>query len=171
MSPAPTACISPSSWRSRTWWRWRNFLLLPEDDLTLASVLKGPLFGFDEEALFELAWRRKGASLARAAPPRRATGRNSAAALDLSDLLARADFVPPYELFAEVLGARGGRRKMLERLGPEAADPLDELLAAALAYERGHGVSLQGFLHWLVLGDLEVKRDLDNDSGATRCAS
>ncbi len=31
-----------------------QFLLLPEDDLNLASVLKGPLFGFDEERLFQL---------------------------------------------------------------------------------------------------------------------
>jgi ATP-dependent helicase/nuclease subunit A len=142
-----------------------NFLLLPEDDLNLACVLKGPLYGFNEEALFELAWRRKGSLWNEL---RRRSGDRPEfrhASLDLSDLLAKADFIPPYELFAEVLGARGGRRKMLKRLGPEAADPLDELLAAALAYERGHGVSLQGFLHWLVLGELEVKRDLNNDSG------
>ncbi len=142
-----------------------NFLLLPEDDLNLACVLKGPLYGFNEEALFELAWRRKGTLWNEL---RRRSGDRPEfrhAALDLASLLAMADFIPPYELFAEVLGARGGRRKMLKRLGPEAADPLDELLAAALAYERGHGVSLQGFLHWLVLGELEVKRDLNNDSG------
>jgi ATP-dependent helicase/nuclease subunit A len=32
-------------------------LLLP-DDLTLATVLKGPLFGIDEETLFDLAYDR-----------------------------------------------------------------------------------------------------------------
>ena len=35
-------------------------LLLPDDDLALASVLKSPLFGLSEEQLFELAWNRKG---------------------------------------------------------------------------------------------------------------
>ncbi len=35
-------------------------LLLPDDDLALATVLKSPLFGFDDEDLFELAWERKG---------------------------------------------------------------------------------------------------------------
>ena len=35
-----------------------RFLLLPEDDLTLAAVLKGPLFGIDEETLFDLAYGR-----------------------------------------------------------------------------------------------------------------
>ena len=72
---------------------------------------------------------------------------------------ARADFVPPYELYAEILGAQGGRRMLLERLGLEAEDPIEEFLALALSYEREHVPSLQGFLRWLVAGDTEVKRD------------
>jgi ATP-dependent helicase/nuclease subunit A len=142
-----------------------NFLLLPADDLTLACVLKGPLYGFDDDLLFELAWKRSGSLWNELRRRSRERPEFRAAAEDLTELLGMADFIPPYELFAEVLGARGGRRKVLARLGPEAADPLDELLAAALAYERGHGVSLKGFLHWLVLGELETKRDLNNDSG------
>ena len=35
-------------------------LLLPQDDLALATVLKSPLFGLDDDALFALAWDRKG---------------------------------------------------------------------------------------------------------------
>src|ERR1041384_6861200 len=81
----------------------------------------------------------------------------------LGGLLARADFVPPFELYAEILGTgpgiNNGRRAMLERLGPEAADPIEEFLALALAYEREHVPSLQGFLRWLAAGDIEVKRD------------
>ncbi len=89
------------------------------------------------------------------ANPRSFGGRLS----ELSELLARADFVPPYELYAEILGAQGGRRMLLERLGLEAADPVEEFLALALSYEREHVPSLQGFLRWLVAGDTEVKRD------------
>jgi ATP-dependent helicase/nuclease subunit A len=73
--------------------------------------------------------------------------------------LARADFVPPYELYADILGAQGGRRMLLERLGLEAEDPVEEFLALALSYEREHVPSLQGFLRWLAAGDTEVKRD------------
>ena len=139
-----------------------QFLLLPEDDLTLASVLKGPLFGLSEEELFVLAWNRAPASLwARLREKHEEVPKFAQAFDELSALLARVDFVPPYELFAEVLSARGGRKAILGRLGPEASDPLDELLAAALAYERSHGVSLQGFLHWLAEGAAEIKRDLD----------
>jgi len=133
-----------------------RFLLFPDDDLTLACVLKGPLFAVDEETLFDLAygrgeehlWDRLRSSAALRQP-----------AELLSALLARADFVPPYELYAEILGAGGGRRAWLERLGPEADDPIEEFLALALAYEREHVPSLQGFLRWLAAGDTEVKRD------------
>jgi ATP-dependent helicase/nuclease subunit A len=138
-----------------------QFLLLPEDDLTLATVLKGPLFGFDEEQLFALAHPRMGTlwhELRQRAAEHPVFGQ---AAQRLQELLARADFTPPYELFAEVLGAGGGRRAALERLGPEAGDPLDEFLSMALAYEAMHAPSLQGFLHWLGRGETEVKRDLD----------
>ena len=140
-----------------------RFLLLPEDDLTLATVLKGPLGGFDENDLYVLAQGRGDGVNLWAELRRRANENPVFARADalLRDLLGRADFTPPYELMAEILGARGGRRQFLARLGPDAADPLDELLAAALLYERRHGPSLQGFLQWLEAGDIEVKRDLD----------
>jgi ATP-dependent helicase/nuclease subunit A len=137
-----------------------RFLLLPEDDLTLATVLKGPFFGVDEATLFDLAydrgnerlWDRLRARAQENPKLRHPTER-------LAALLARADFVPPYELYAEILGAGGGRRALLARLGMEAADPIDEFLGLALAYERVHTPSLQGFLRWLSAGDAEVRRD------------
>jgi ATP-dependent helicase/nuclease subunit A len=137
-----------------------RFLLLPEDDLTLATVLKGPLFGIDEETLFDLAYGRGRERLWNRLRSRAETSTALRAAAErLSALLARADFVPPYEFYAEILGADGGRRALRERLGPEAEDPVEEFLALTLAYEREHVPSLQGFLRWLVAGDTEVKRD------------
>ncbi|HZT87907.1 MAG TPA: double-strand break repair helicase AddA [Stellaceae bacterium] len=138
-----------------------RFLLLPDDDLTLATVLKGPLFNLSEEMLFDLAYGR-GEKVSLWSRLRRRSGEDlllHETSERLSALLRRADFVPPYELYAEILGAGGGRRAMLERLGPEAADPIEEFLALALAYEREHAPSLQGFLRWLVARETEVKRD------------
>jgi ATP-dependent helicase/nuclease subunit A len=136
-----------------------RFLLYPEDDLTLATVLKGPLFDISEDELFLLCHGRKQSLWARVRRLAREYPAIGHAAERLQSLLARADYAPPFELYAEILGAEGGRRAMLERLGPEAGDPIDEFLALALAYEREHVPSLQGFLHWLVAGDIEVKRD------------
>ncbi|WP_422369037.1 double-strand break repair helicase AddA [Pelagibius sp.] len=149
-------------------------LLLPEDDLTLAAVLKGPLVGLNEEQLFALAYQRGKASLwdrlrsfaDGAAPdgdPAFAAARDFLAAL-----AAKADFVAPFELYAALLGAGRGREKLLARLGPDAADPIEEFLSLALAYERENAASLEGFLHWLMAGELEVKRDLEQAQGAVR---
>ncbi|MBT6139556.1 MAG: double-strand break repair helicase AddA [Rhodospirillaceae bacterium] len=138
-----------------------QFLLLPEDDLTLATVLKGPLVGLSEDDLFDLANNRHAKRLWDEL--RRKAGDNAVltgAHAYLGDLLARADRMPPYELFAEVLSS-GGRRRILARLGPEASDPIDEFLAQAVAYERIHVPSLQGFLQWLAAGAFEIKRDLE----------
>jgi len=147
-----------------------RFLLLPEDSLTLACVLKGPLIGLSEERLFELAHGRgEDASLWDALRDR--AGENAdfeRAFTRLSDWLARADYVPPYELYAQLLGAEGGRRDLVARLGPEANDPVDEFQALALAYEREHVPSLEGFLHWLEAGEQEVKRDAEHGGNAVR---
>ena len=134
-------------------------LLLPDDDLTLASVLKSPLIGFDEEALYRLAHGRDGSlwqALGSATEPAMIAARDT-----LGQLMARADFVPPYRLYAEFLGAGGARRRLIGRLGPEAADAIDEFLAQSLAHERAHVPSLEGFLHWLERGEADIKRDLD----------
>ncbi len=143
-------------------------MLLPEDDLTLAALLKSPLIGLDEDQLFTLAYGRAGTlwdSLGRQAPQ----NADFAAARDrLEALMRRADFVPPYEFYAEVLGPLGGREKLLGRLGPEAADPIEEFLSLALAYERDQHPSLEGFLHWLELGAQEIKRDMEHGNDAVR---
>ena len=145
-----------------------DFLLLPGDDLNLAVVLKGPLFGFDDDALFALAHGR-GASLWETLQGRRRESpRFEAAHRELAELLNRADFTPPYEFFAELLGAGGGRRKLLARLGPDAADPIDEFLSLALGFERDHVASLQGFLHWMSAGETQIKRDLEHGRDEVR---
>ena len=139
-----------------------RFLLLPEDDLTLACVLKGPLIGFDDDLLFRVAHKRKG-TLWRALGDAAKVDSAFGAAYDyLASLFAMADFTPPYELYAHVLGGLGGRRAILGRLGPDADDPISVFLDLALSFERGHAPSLQAFLHWLEAGAVEIKRDLEH---------
>ncbi|CUW37500.1 putative ATP-dependent helicase/nuclease subunit A [Magnetospirillum sp. XM-1] len=141
-----------------------QFLLLPDDDLTLATVLKGPLVGLTEEQLFTLAHHRgKDVGLWEALRQGVADegGAFEAAFRQLSDLLAQADRVSPHTLYARILGPLGGRKRLLARLGLEAEDAIDEFMALSLAFERAHPPSLQGFLHWLEAGALEIKRDLE----------
>jgi ATP-dependent helicase/nuclease subunit A len=138
------------------------FLLLPEDDLTLAAVLKGPLIGLSEDQLFQLANGRGEAGLWETLKRRiLADPAFEAAYLALSDLLGLADRLTPYALYAHVLGPLGGRRRLLAHLGIEAEDPIDEFMALTLAFERAHPPALQSFLHWLEAGAVQVKRDLE----------
>jgi ATP-dependent helicase/nuclease subunit A len=132
-------------------------LLLPDDDLALATVLKSPLFGFDDAQLFEIAYART--TSLRTALAGNPTFADTAARLDALAEAARHD--TPFAFYARLLGAQQGRRKILARLGSEAADALDEFLNLALAYETSEAPSLQGFVAWLRAATTVVKRDMD----------
>ncbi|MBV8754286.1 MAG: double-strand break repair helicase AddA [Hyphomicrobiales bacterium] len=132
-------------------------LLLPDDDLALATVLKSPLFGFDDAQLFEIAYGRT--TSLRVALAGKPAFVETAARLDALAEAARRD--TPFAFYARLLGAEGGRRKFLARLGSEAADALDEFLNFALVYETGEAPSLQGFVAWLRAATTVVKRDMD----------
>ena len=147
-----------------------DFLTLPEDDLALATVLKSPLFGLSDDDVMPLAYQRKGqlwtALLAEA--------KTDARFAEAADLLKRwrseADYLPPYEFFAQVLDRDNGRmrKRMLARLGIEAADPLDEFLNQALKYDDKSPASLTGFLASLRESGPEIKRDMEQGRNEVR---
>ncbi len=136
-------------------------VLLPEDDLSLAALLKSPLIGLDEEALFDLAYGRKGSlwdALGSAAATRDDFGE---ARRRIEEWRAIADKRDPHAFYARILGPGQGRAAFLCRLGLEAEDVLDEFLAQTLAYEQANVATLEGFLDWLVEGETEIKRDAE----------
>ena len=134
-----------------------SFLATPADDLSLAAVLRSPLFGWSEPALHDLAHGRGKATLWRALQARRDSAPETLDMLD--DLRGQADFLRPYELLERVLIRHGGRRRLLARMGAEAEDGIDAMLAQAMAYERLEVPSLTGFTGWLQADDVQIKRD------------
>ncbi|AKH41759.1 ATP-dependent helicase/nuclease subunit A [Altererythrobacter atlanticus] len=145
-----------------------RFAAQPLDDLSLASVLVSPLFGWSQEQLLEHGYRAKGVPLW--AHLQRSTDPDVRQSVDmLLDLLARADFELPQALLHWMLvGPWQGRRKLVARLGREANDPIDELLNAALSYAGAHIPSLQGFIQWFDAGEGELKRDPGAGEGLVR---
>jgi ATP-dependent helicase/nuclease subunit A len=136
-------------------------LLLPSDDLALATVLRSPLIGISEEDLFTLAWKRSGTLRAelRTKAPNQPAFADAAEKLDRWADAARRE--TPFAFYARLLGAEGGRARILKRLGPEAGDALDEFLNLALDYETRETPSLHGFVAQLRTTASEVKRDME----------
>ncbi|MGH6814204.1 MAG: double-strand break repair helicase AddA [Hyphomicrobiaceae bacterium] len=150
-----------------------DFLLLPEDDLALATVLKSPLFEFDDNDLLAIAPGREG-SLWRALWEKSREAERFAAAVEtLKQWRQQADALPPFEFYAGVLdtrdaAGRSARTRLLVRLGPEAADPIDEFLSRSLAYDENSPPSLQGFLAALRQAQPEIKRDMEHGRDEVR---
>lgn len=137
-----------------------SWLALPEDDLSLAIVLKSPFFGWDEQRLYDLAQGRVQKYLWRELAARQAEFADVWAML--SDLRDSSDFLRPYDLIERALTRHGGRKALLARLGHEAEDGINALLSQALAYEQTEIPNLTGFLSWMDTEDIEVKRQMDS---------
>lgn len=135
-----------------------KFVLLPEDDLTLAEVLKSPLFGLNDNDLFALCYQRKNVSLWK-----RLLENDSyqAEAQKLQQLANLADKVRPFEFYGFVLNKLKGREKFVARIGHEADDGIDEFVNLCLAFEHEHVPSLQMFVDWMEQDDVEIKRELE----------
>ena len=152
--------------------------LLPADDLTLAGALKTPLVGLDDDDLVRIAARRDESETLEDALARHAAAGDPAAirgrdALNLWIRLAGCE--GPFNFYASILGAHGGRRALVARLGGEAGDAIDVFLTtAAQAEQGGEAASLGGFLarYATVPGQGEgghtVKRDLESGRDEVR---
>ena len=144
-------------------------VLLPDDDLALATVLTSPLGATDDDGLMALALGRGARGLWDTLRLRAAERDDWARSLALLERLrARADWCSPHQFLVELLAVEGGRARLLARLGPEAGEAIDELLASSIAYAGSHVPSLGGFVHWLRRSGAEVKRETPESADEVR---
>lgn len=143
-----------------------RFTLLPDDDLSLAELLKSPLVGWDDDDLLRVAPARTG-SLWQAV-------QDEAVAPWLRSLLSLSEQEGAYEFFTALLSrpcpadSISGLRAMKKRLGIEALDPLEELCNTALSYDQTEGGSLQVFVQQFEQGTGEIKRQMEDGAQAVR---
>ena len=147
--------------------RWALF---PRDDLSLAEVLKSPLFAYNEDDLFRVAFGRD-ASLWEALSA-------STHAQDIStrDLLAAIQssvtMRDPYSFFVSALDQQldgeSLRLRIEKRLGVEHRDPLNEFLGQVLAFQRRTSASLQHFVQEWDNNSTELKREPDGQASEVR---
>ena len=152
-----------------------RFALCPEDDLTLAEILKGPfaveaevdgLKWMDDDALFRIANPRKG-SLWSAVQSARLP-----VTAFLEDVLARRHHAP-FEFLTHALErgqglARPGWELILSRFGGPAREPVTALIDRAASFDAGEAPSLQMFLDAVERRGGEVKRELSGPQDEVR---
>jgi ATP-dependent helicase/nuclease subunit A len=143
-----------------------RFALFPDDDLTLAALLKSPFCGLTDEDLYALAKDRKPLTLwvlqsNRADEDPRWTAARDLLAWAWSNRRKRQ----PFEFFARCW-ARSTRRplnraKVLTRLGGEADDALDEFLAQVMDAEQRNIRDLEALVADFAALDIIVKREME----------
>jgi ATP-dependent helicase/nuclease subunit A len=150
-----------------------RFIQYPDDDLTLAALLKAPFLGLGEESLFALAHGRKISLWAalQARADERPDWLTALAFLDRARTEAKNR--RPFDFFARLLGfkddeGRSVRAQILTRLGAEAQDVLDEFLAQVLAAERAGIADLERLIAAFAGLDITVKREMEGARGEVR---
>jgi len=148
--------------------------LMPSDDLSLASVLKGLLFNLTEEALFDFSYQRGSKSLyenIRVISKDRAHHKHASACIILEKLDHIIRFSQNHDVFsfyALILGKMGLRKAILARLGLEAEDVLDAFLDEALTFARERNGGLEAFITELTAAKPEIKREVELDRDQVR---
>ncbi len=145
--------------------------LLPDDDLTLATALKSPLVGLTDDDLIRIAAPRAEDKSLRAALQRHAESGDAAARRGMEALQAWRELARdhgPFGFFATLLGPRGGRRRLVARLGSEAGDAIDAFLCFTHQFEMTETPSLTVFLNRFESASHTIKRDLDSVNNEVR---
>ncbi|MBS0297236.1 MAG: double-strand break repair helicase AddA [Proteobacteria bacterium] len=150
-----------------------RFCLFPPDDLTLATLLRSPFCDVDEQGLYDLAAKREGRLWATltARAGEQSAWREAVAFLDWAREEAGAK--APFDFLGAVLSrldreGRSMRQRILTRLGHEAEDALDEMLAQVQAAEVRGLHDLESVVAALAQTDIQVKRELEAAHGQVR---
>ncbi|MEN3791119.1 double-strand break repair helicase AddA [Fulvimarina sp. MAC3] len=153
-----------------------------EDDLSLAALLKSPLFAFTDDELMALALSR-GEREHLSAGLRKLGGEDGPgripdwypdgeaserllekaryAIVRLDDLRNRTGFESVFTFYARILGPEGGRSKLMARLGRDTSDVIDAFLDLALAEDTAGVSGLDAFLSDLEASPPEIKREME----------
>jgi ATP-dependent helicase/nuclease subunit A len=150
-----------------------RFALFPEDELTLAALLRSPFCDLTDDSLYALAHGRP-ASLWRTLQDRSGEQPDWTAAVDLLTwALEAGPVMAPFEFYAQALArkdalGRSMRARLLRRLGSEAEDALEEFLAQVLAAEQRGVHDLESLCDDFAALEITVKRELEGGRDEVR---
>lgn len=151
-----------------------RFLLLPQDDLTLAEVLRGPLIRLTDEQLLSIAYGRDGTLWHALQKSGQEDAYINSICNYLKTILGLADTVSSFALLCHIYSspcpahAISGKSALVHRLGIDAIDPLEQLLTAARLHDETHPISLQLFVRSVANDESALKREQSEARGEIR---
>lgn len=150
-----------------------RFALFPDDDLTLAALLRSPFCDLDDAGLYRLAHGRKGTLWSVLTARASEDPAWTAAAELLGWAIAEGPAQRPFEFYAQALARRDAagrsmRARLLRRLGAEAEDALEEFLAQVIAAEGRSVHDLESLAADFARLDIVVKRELEGGRDEVR---
>ena len=150
-----------------------RFALFPDDDLSLAGVLRSPFCDIHEDSLFDLAGGKERGRLWRELRDRAEERPEWSHARDLLAFALDSRDRDPFAFFSGLLNrvdgsGLSGRGRVLRRLGREAEEAIDETLNQVLSAEDRGAVDLETCVALLEAADVEVKRELEGPRGEVR---
>ncbi len=142
-----------------------RFVRYPQDDLSLACLLKSPLIRLSEDGLMALALGRSGSLWeevqAKLSPSITQWLRG---AIDL------AKQKKPFDFFDSILNGFcpyqaefSGWKAFTTCLGADCLDPLDEFLSFCLDAEQDGVYSLEAIIHQMRSNPLDIKREMEEE--------
>ena len=151
-----------------------RFCINPDDDYSLACVLKSPMFRLNDAHIYDICTPRNAENARRKKTLGDFTPVRIWDVLEsmypeiysiLNDFIKCAQIYGPYSFFTHVLNNYNMRQKFIVALGNQIIDPLEEFITICLAYERTRPGTLRHFIKWFITGNSEIKRDMDSGSG------
>ncbi|NMA32706.1 MAG: hypothetical protein GX944_02130, partial [Alphaproteobacteria bacterium] len=131
------------------------------DNYSLACTLKSPLFRFSEDDLYSVCNNRgKNINVYEVLQTK-----HPEIYQELSQIYEYSQTLAPYSFFMKILNTNKRREKIIEALGSQVIEPLEEFLTICLSYERTQSGTLKHFLKWFIEGNSEIKRELKKTNG------
>lgn len=143
-----------------------QWCLLPEDDYSLACILKSPIVpqALSEDELFALAYDRGGQSLWEVV--------RKEVSLNLSLLIeyqVKAASSTASDFLHQILNV--ARKRIVQRLGSEAREATDALLDMAYDFDARQGGGLFAFLGWFEKSETTLRREMEQTTDHIRVMS
>ncbi|QQV75594.1 RecBCD enzyme subunit RecB [Rickettsia tillamookensis] len=126
-----------------------KFVLLPEDDLNLAGLLKSPIIGMNEQQLYELLVNKNDNSLWDNLSACEEIYAKLNSLIEIYKISTAKDF---FDLVVNNLNLR----EIYDD------DMINELLTLSKNYTNDIDNSLQGFIAWFENNDIYIKRDMEH---------